>query len=125
MITGRRIGYMVAAVTLIMVSVPHVAAQSGDATGLERAREAAVQSLDRANEFAPGQANRARGLDPERLRGLERAAGARDRAQSQGGNGRGNAFGRRAKLEATGDQSENVRRLVEAHNSLRNAEADD
>ena len=55
----------------------------------------------------------------DRLRGLERAAEVRDRAQARGGNGRGNAFGRRAQLETSGDHSANVRLLVDAHNVLR------
>lgn len=119
MITWRSVASVAFAVALLMASIHDVAAQPGGLTGLDRAREAAVQSLDRANDVAPGQANRARGLDEERLRSLERAAEVRDRAQARGGNGRGNAFGRRAQLETSGDHSANVRLLVDAHNALR------
>ena len=74
----RRTLIAATAVATLLTSVNVAAAQPSEATGLDRAREAAFQSFDRAKASAPGLANRARGLDEERLRGLERAAEVRN-----------------------------------------------
>ncbi len=117
-------------------------------TGLERASQATQQGLEKAQghaSAAPGQANRAQGLDKagkgssngnkkDKLRGLERAAAAINTALERG-NGRGNAFGRghaadvHAILLAGGSPSEiagehgaAVSAMVRAYNQLKRAE---
>ena len=68
------------------------------ATGLERAAQATMQGLEKSqgkSADAPGQANRADGLDKQgdKLTGRERAVAAIAAAMARG-NGNGNAYGR-------------------------------
>lgn len=150
----RRLAGIAVAAAVVMVTPSAGVAQTEDkATGLDRAREATAQGLERARGMAgdaPGQVNRARGLDPDRARGLDRAAEAieraRDRAderargngQAEGqGKGRGNAFGRGhaeevhrvlagggSPSELAGQHSDKVRTLVEAYNELKRSAGD-
>ena len=125
-----------AAATLLVTVAPAAGAQEEHLTGLGRAREATVHGLEKsrgASADAPGQANRARGLDPERARGRERAAeavqNALERAEQRGqgnGFGRGHAAEVHAILTAGGSPSElagqhadNVHDLVDAYNALK------
>lgn len=127
----RRTLIAATAIATLLTSVNAAAAQPSEATGLDRAREAAFQSFDRAKASAPGQANRARGLDEERLRGLERAAEARNAAAEAGANAagaeassNGNAFGRQVTVEDEKNRGQAVRALVHARNAARPADGD-
>jgi hypothetical protein len=85
---------VVAALFAALFAIAAVAQEK--ATGLERAAEATMQGLEKSqgnSAEAPGQANRASGLDKqgEKLTGRERAAAAIAAAI---GNGNGNAYGR-------------------------------
>ena len=129
----RRTLIAATAVATMLTSVNAAAAQPTEATGLDRAREAAFQSFDRAKASAPGLANRARGLDEERLRGLERAAEVRNDAAVEAGatatgaeaSGNGNAFGRQVTVEDEKNRGQAVRALVHARNAARPADADE
>ncbi|MGA0239194.1 MAG: hypothetical protein ACO3PD_12425 [Acidimicrobiales bacterium] len=129
--TSRRRHRLVAvtAVATLLMSVNTAAAQPSEASGLDRAREATMQSFDRAKEFAPGQANRARGLDEDRLRGLERAAEARaevnENANGADAGNNGNALGREAEVGEEEHRGQVVRALAKARKAARPAGADD
>jgi len=136
--TSRRRHRLVAAtaVATLLMSVNTAAAQPSEASGLDRAREATMQSFDRAKEFAPGQANRARGLDEDRLRGLERAAearaevnananGADANANGADAGNNGNALGREAEVGEEEHRGQVVRALAKARKAARPAGADD
>ena len=129
----RRTLIAATAFATFLTSVNVAAAQPSEATGLDRAREAAFQSFDRAKASAPGLANRARGLDEERLRGLERAAEVRNDAAAEAdatatgaeASGNGNAFGRQVTVEDEKNRGQAVRALVHARNAARPADADE
>jgi hypothetical protein len=129
----RRTLIAATAFATLLTSVNAAAAQPSEATGLERAREAAFQSFDRAKASAPVLANRARGLDEERERGLERAAEVRNAAADEASanatgaeaNGDGNAFGRQVTVEAEKNRGQAVRALVHARNASRPADLDE
>ena len=129
--TSRRRHRLVAAtaVATLLMSVNTAAAQPSEASGLDRAREATMQSFDRAKEFAPGQANRARGLDEDRLRGLERAAEARaevnENANGADAGNNGNALGREVEVGEEEHRGQVVRALAKARKAARPAGADD
>ena len=87
---------VVAAVLAAMFATVAVAQEK--ATGLERASQATMQGLEKAQgnaTDAPGQSNSAGGLDTqdEKLTGRERAAASIMAAMTRG-NGNGNAYGR-------------------------------
>ncbi len=129
---------LVVVILLTIGMAAPASAQPGHPTGLDRARQATQQGLENAkgkDTAAPGQDNRARGLDEarneNRLRGRERAAAVINR-NLQRGNGKGNAFGRGhaadvlATLLAGGSPSElagehgaAVRAMVHAYNELK------
>ncbi len=97
-------------------------------TGLERAAQATMQGLEKSQgkaADAPGQANRANGLDKQgnKLTGRERAAAAITAAMERG-NGNGHAFGRGHAAEvlagiAADNHGQMVRDMVHAYNALR------
>ncbi len=126
---------VVAALFAALFAIAAVAQEK--ATGLERAAEATMQGLEKSqgkSADAPGQANRASGLDNqgEKLTGRERAAAAIAAAIARG-NGNGNAYGRGnstwvhemlAACEIPGEIKEQnhghaVRDMVHAFNELR------
>ena len=109
------------------------------ATGLARAAEATMQGLEKSQGNAvdaPGQENRAQGLNNqgEKLTGRERAAQAIAAALDQG-NGNGNAFGRGHALYIhqifigaipevldQANHGQQVREMVHAFNELRRSQ---
>lgn len=136
----RRHLALTVAVALFVALFATAASAEEKLTGLDRAKQATLQGLEKAQgkaDEAPGQANRARGLDPDKLTGRERAAEVIAAAIGRG-NGNGNAFGRGHSLwvyemlaarEIPGQiQEENhghaVREMVHAFNELRKASDD-
>ena len=126
------------AVFVTLFPAAAVADEHEKLTGLERAAEATVQGLaksqGRAAE-APGQENRAQGLEKQgdKLTGRERAAAAITAALARG-NGNGNAFGRGHAADVLGilqgelpgelnerNHGQAVREMVHAYNELRRA----
>jgi hypothetical protein len=108
-------------------------------TGLDRARQATLQGLEKSQgkaAEAPGQVNRAKGLRDkgEKLTGHERAAAALGDAIDRG-NGKGNAFGRGNAAYVheilagggipgqmkDGNHGQRVKELVHAYNEMRKA----
>lgn len=116
-----------------------VADEHAKLTGLERAAQATMQGLEKSQgkaAEAPGQVNRAKGLEKQgdKLTGRERAAAA-IAAAIERGNGRGNAFGRGHAAQVlrillgelpgelnTSNHGQTVREMVHAFNALRKAD---
>ncbi len=138
----KRSVVVLALVGLLVGMLATVAVAEEKATGLERAAQATLQGLENSQgkaADAPGQVNRARGLNKQgdKLTGRERAreviAAAMDR-----GNGNGNAFGRGHALDvhsilAAGEipgqmneanHGQAVREMVHSFNELRKASKD-
>lgn len=127
---------VVAAVFVALFAVAAMADEHEKLTGLERAMEATMQGLEKSQgkaADAPGQANRAKGLnkDGDKLTGRERAAAAIAIALARG-NGNGNAFGRGHAADVLGilqgelpaelgesNHGQTVREMVHAYNELR------
>lgn len=128
--------FVLLAVAVFVTSFPvaAIADEHDELTGLERAAQATLQGLEesqgRAAE-APGQENRARGLDKDKVTGRERAAAAIAAALARG-NGNGNAFGRGHAADILGilrgelpselnetNHGQSVREMVHAYNALR------
>ena len=87
-----------AAVFMALFAPAALADEHEKLTGLERAAQATLQGLEKSQgkaADAPGQVNRAKGLDKQgdKLTGRERAAEAIAAAMARG-NGNGNAYGR-------------------------------
>ena len=127
---------------LLVGSLTAVAAADEHASGLERAAEATMQGLEKSQgkaADAPGQQNRAKGLEKQsdKLTGRERAA-ASIAAALERGNGNGNAHGRgraayvheilaRGEIPGQIDEQNHgqaVREMVHAFNELRRSEKD-
>lgn len=127
------------AVFMTLFTAGAIADEHEKLTGLDRAARATMQGLEksqgRATE-APGQENRAQGLDKQRdkVTGRERAAAAIAAALARG-NGNGNAFGRGHAAEVLGiltgelpdelnetNHGQAVRGMVHAYNALRRAD---
>jgi hypothetical protein len=128
-----------AALFLALFATAAVADEHEKFTGLERAAQATMHGLEKSQgkaAEAPGQVNRAKGLDKdgEKLTGHERAAAAIAAALAPG-NGNGNAFGRGHAAEVLGillgeipgelnelNHGQTVREMVHAYNELRKAD---
>jgi hypothetical protein len=128
---------VVATLAAMVFSTAGSALAQGQPTGLERAAEATLQGLEKSRGkagSAPGQANRAKGLDSQgdNLTGRERAAAAIGAAVERG-NGNGNAVGRGNAADVheilagggipgqlkTQNHGQAVRAMVHAFNELR------
>lgn len=120
----KRLGVLIAVVTLIAVLAAPAFGAPDHATGLERAREVAARGV----ETAQGLKN---DHDPDRATGLERAAEAIAAALERD-NGNGNAFGRGhsaavheilaeggSPSEIAGEHGQAVREMVRTYNALR------
>jgi hypothetical protein len=137
----KRILVVVGLVALLSTVVVGAVAADEKATGLERAAQATQQGLEKSQgkaSDAPGQVNRASGLNKDgKLTGRDRAAAA-IAAATERGNGNGHAFGRGnaayvheilanggipGQMKTT-NHGETVKDLVHAFNELRKADGD-
>lgn len=137
----KRILAVVGLVALLSTVVLGAVVADEKATGLERAAQATQQGLEKSQgnaSEAPGQVNRANGLNKDgKLTGRDRAAAAIAAAMERG-NGNGNAFGRGnaayvheilanggipGQMETT-NHGQTVKDLVHAFNELRKADGD-
>ena len=119
----RRLGVMLAVVTVALVSALPALGQPAHATGLDRAREVAAKGVETAKGLTQG-------ANAEKATGLERAAEAIAAALERG-NGRGHAWGRGHsaavhEIKANGGSpselaghGQAVREMVHAYNALR------
>ena len=131
-----------AVASLLVAALAAVAVADKHATGIERAKEATLQGLEKSQgkaAEAPGQVNRAKGLEnkEDKLTGRERAAAAIAAAMERG-NGQGNAYGRGNaayvhEILASGEipgqierlnHGQQVKEMVHAYNELRKAAKD-
>ena len=136
----KRSTILIALVALLVSTLAGGAVADEKATGLERAAQATLQGLAKSQgkaTEAPGQINRAKGLQDqsEKLTGRKRAVAAITAAIERG-NGNGNAFSRGnevheilAEGNIPGEMKEEnhgqaVRELVHSFNELRKAGRD-
>lgn len=139
----KRAAILITLVGLIVGTLAGAAAAEDEkVTGLDRARQATLQGLEKSQgnaAEAPGQVNRAKGLRDkgEKLTGRERAAAAIGAAIERG-NGNGNAHGRgnaayvHEILAAGGipgqmketNHGQEVKAIVHAFNEMRKAAGD-